>query len=363
LPAARRDIMFIPMSTQRWLVTLAMAAPACSPNDSGSTLRVCDQLSTMQSAVPPKYPGTVFTIVMENHSRHEIIGNGDAPYISSLAKQFAVANGYHDAFVHPSEANYLWMVSGENFDVLDDNDPIDHHLDSTSHLVDQIEAAKLSWKSYQEGMGAPCGLASHGRYAAKHDPFVFFNDVNGWDGTQFQPSQRCIDHVVDYSALATDITNDTIPRYAFITPDLDDDMHDGSVQDGDAWLSHEIPKIMATDAYQNGGTIFLLWDEGGGYPAEDDPPFLIISPNVKPGFASEADYDTSSYLKTVEVILGIATLPCADLAERTAIPAMTDMFTSSIDSAPPFGGAASPGKAGLALAEAPVETLDTASAR
>jgi hypothetical protein len=332
------------MSTRKWLVTLAMAAPACTPNDSGSTLRVCDQLSTMQSAVPPKYAGTVFTIVMENHSRHEILGEDEAPFINSLAKQFAVANGYHDSFVHPSEANYLWMVSGENFDVLDDNDPIDHHLDSTSHLADQLEAAKLSWKTYQEGMGAPCGLKSHGRYAAKHDPFVFFNDVNGWDGTQFQPSQRCIDHVVDYTQLATDIANDQIPRYVFITPDLDNDMHDGTVGEGDSWLAHEIPKIMATAAYQDGGAIFLLWDEGGGYPVEDDPPFLIISPNVKSGFVSEADYDTSSYLKTVEVMLGIAPLPCADLAERTAIPAMTDMFTSP-------------------LAEASVEGVDLTRAR
>jgi hypothetical protein len=332
LPLDASDIRFVLMPTRRVIVALALAVPACTPNDAGSTLRACDPLSTMASAVPPKYPGSVFTIVMENHSRNEILGNAAAPYINTLAKQFAVANGYHDSFVHPSEANYLWMVAGENFGILDDDDPIDHHLDSTSHIADQLEAAKLSWKSYQEGMGDPCGLKSHGRYAAKHNPFVFFNDVNGWDGTQFQPSQRCVDHVVDYASLAVDIANDQIPRYVFITPNLDNDMHDGSVQQGDDWLKGEVPKIMATDAYANGGVIFLLWDEGGGFPVADDPPFLVISPNAKPGFVSEADYDTSSYLKTVETYLGIAPLPCADVAERTATPTMTDMFTSSIQS-------------------------------
>ena len=35
----------------------------------------------------------------------------------------AVANGYHDSYVHPSEPNYLWMASGENFGILDDDDP------------------------------------------------------------------------------------------------------------------------------------------------------------------------------------------------------------------------------------------------
>lgn len=291
-------------------------------------MNVCDQLSTMQNALPSRYTGTVFTIVIENHSRGEVIGNHDAPFITSLAKKYAVAEGYHDSFVHPSEANYIWMVSGQNFHILDDDDPASHSIDSTSHLADQIERAGLTWKSYQEGMGAPCGLKSHGRYAAKHDPFVYFSDVNGWDGTQFQPSQRCNDHVVDYSELDKDIAQNTVPRYVFITPDLDHDMHDGSVKESDDWMKKEITKIMATNAYQDGGAIFLLGDEGGGYPADDDPPFIIISEDVKSGFVSQTDYDTSSYLKTVEMLLGVAALPC--VTERTTVAAMTDMFMDTL---------------------------------
>src|SRR4029077_3955600 len=113
------------------------------------------------------------TIVMENHSRSEILGNASAPYINGLASRGATAVGYHDSYVHPSEANYLWMVAGENFGVLDDDDPASHPIDSTSHVADQLEMAGLSWKTYQESMGDACGLTSHGRYAAKHDPFVF----------------------------------------------------------------------------------------------------------------------------------------------------------------------------------------------
>ena len=78
-------------------------------------------------------------------------------------------------------------------------------------------------------MGTPCGLTSHGRYAAKHNPFVYFDDINGWDGKKFQPSDRCNEHVVDYSQLDKDIAANDIPKYVFITPNLDNDMHDGSV--------------------------------------------------------------------------------------------------------------------------------------
>jgi phospholipase C len=307
------------------LCSLSLAGCA---NTSGNTLATCDPLiKAPTAAAAPWKGGTVFTIVMENHSRGQIFGNKQAPYINQLANDNAVAEGYHDSFVHPSEPNYFWMVAGQNFGVLDDADPGSHHLDSQAHIADQIELAGLSWKAYQESMGDPCGLTSHGRYAAKHNPFAYFNDINGWDGKAFHPEQRCNAHVVDYSQLDADIANRALPSYVFITPNLDNDMHDGSISLGDSWLANEVPKLLATDAYKNGGVIFLMWDEGGGSPASDDPPFIAISPNAVRGMTSKVDYDTSSYLKTVQNILGIAELPCAAAADRPTVESMIDLFT------------------------------------
>ncbi len=307
---------------------LLLAAAGCV-NTAGNTNQTCSPLTQPQANAAPQWKeGSVFTIVMENKSRSDILGNKNAPYINQLAKQGAVAAGYHDPFVHPSEPNYIWMVAGENFGILDDADPIKHSINSTSHIADQLELAGLSWKSYQESMGEPCGLTSHGRYAAKHNPFVYFDDVNGWDGKTFQPSQRCIDHVVDYSQLDADIAANQVPKYAFITPNLDNDMHDGSIAQGDLWLSQELPKIMATDAYKNNGVIFLLWDEGSGTLGPgDDPPFIVISPMAAAGTTSKVDYDTSSYLKTVQNILGVEEVPCVAAADRSSVNAMTDLFT------------------------------------
>ena len=309
------------------LLVLAPLVAGCGPNTSGNTLAACVPV-TQKAAHPllPMWGGTVFTIVMENHSKADILGNAQAPFINQLAKDNAIAGGYHDTYVHPSEPNYLWMAAGQNFGVLDDSDPAAHHIDSTAHIADQLEMAGLSWKSYQEGMGAPCGLVSHDRYAAKHNPFVYFNDINGWDGTTFQPSTRCNSHVVDYSQFDVDLKNNALPKYAFITPNLDNDMHDGSVALGDSWLKSEVGKIVGTEAFNNGGVIFLLWDEGSGtFGPSDDPPFIAISPNAQPGLVSATDYDTSSYLKTVQTILGIEQLPCG--TDPTGTLAMTDLFT------------------------------------
>jgi phospholipase C len=306
----------------------SFALGGCNPNDSGSADQTCAALTVTTATTTSSWTGTVFTVVMENHSYGDIIGNtDDAPYINQLAGKNAIAKGYHDAYVHPSEPNYLFMAAGENFGILDDDDPIAHSIDATSHIADQLELADVTWKTYQESMGAPCGLSSQGRYAAKHDPFVFFDDINGWNGKQFQPSARCDEHVVDYSQLDADIAANALPRYVFITPNLDDDMHDGTVQQGDTWLSNELPKLMATNNYKNGGAIFLLWDEGSGLVPADDPPFIAISPNAKQGYVSAANYDERSYLKTIETIFGLDPVPCSKTA---SVEAMSDLFTTPL---------------------------------
>lgn len=266
---------------------------------------------------------------MENKSARDIFKSSQAPYIRSLAQQYAVAAGYTDSFVHPSEPNYLWMAAGQNFGIQSDHDPDKNHVACTSHLADQIEQAGLDWKSYQESMGEPCGVKSKYPYAAKHNPFVYFDDINGWNGKGFDRPQRCLEHVVDYSEFDKDLAAGTVPKYVFITPNMQNDMHDGSIAQGDAWLQREVPKILASPAWKHGGVLFLTWDEGAllsdGQIYQDDPPMIVISPLARKGYVSTTVYDTSSFLKTVEAILGVEALPCdphPDLVE-----AFDDLFT------------------------------------
>lgn len=309
------------------LLPVIYVAGCSGPNVSGNTDVACRPLTVSAASRSQAWGGTVFTIVMENHSSGQILGNAEAPYINGLAAQGAVAAGYHDSFVHPSEPNYIWMVAGENFGILDDSDPGPGHvIGATAHIADQIEHAALSWKSYQESMGEPCTLQSHGTYAVKHNPFAYFQDINGWNGTDFKPPARCAEHLVDYSELDADIAAGTLPDYVFITPNLMDDMHDGTIADGDAWLSREVPKILATDAYRKGGVLFLLWDEGQN--AGDDPPFIVMSPSVKPGYRSKTPYDTSSYLLTVQRILALDDLPCS--AQPGSVQPMSDLFSVAL---------------------------------
>jgi len=100
------------------------------------------------------------------------------------------------------------------------------------------------------------------QYLARHNPFVFFDEVR-------TNLAYCTNHVRPYTELAADLTNNTVARFNFLTPNLTNDMHSAATGGGvpqksfrgtDGW-AREMPKILASSAYSNGGAIFIGWDE------------------------------------------------------------------------------------------------------
>ena len=87
---------------------------------------------------------------------------------------------------------------------------------------------------------------------------------------------------------------------------------------------------MATDAYKNGGVIFLLWDEGAGTlgGAATTRRSSSSRRSRRAGMVSKVQYDTTSYLKTVQNILGVDKLPCA--ADPGSVSTMFDLFATSL---------------------------------
>ena len=79
----------------------------------------------------------VFVIMMENHAYGQIIGNPDAPFTNKYAKSANAANNYF-AVAHPSSTNYLEVVGGSNFGVLNDNSPDWHNTACTTNLASGI---------------------------------------------------------------------------------------------------------------------------------------------------------------------------------------------------------------------------------
>jgi hypothetical protein len=259
--------------------------------------------------------GTIFTILLENHDYAEIVGSTNAPYINSLIAQYGLATDYMDSGTHPSLPNYLYLVSGDTqyIGIVDLDPTFFPFPKSADNLGHQMTAAGIKWRSYQEHAGGNCVLAANGNYAPKHDPFLYFDDI------QNGPNGLCAETSVDYTKFAADLASGQY-KYMWITPDLVSDGHNptgdpvAALQASDAWLSTEVPKILASQAYQQNGVLFITWDEAEGRNGDsgDQVPMIVVSPKLKSaGYKSNTATSHASYLATVEEILGLPKLGAA----------------------------------------------------
>ncbi len=304
-----------------------------------------------------------FIIVLENHSQHSVIGDANAPFITSLAQRYGEAASYFGV-THPSEPNYVAMISGSNWFTNNDNPA--NRFDHTN-LADELDAAGISWAAYMEAM--PAGdqttdfwpSSADPLYASKHNPFVLFTDIrsNPADLAKVKP----------YTDLAGDLNSPHAPRLVYITPDQCNDMHGGvfdaipghpetpcpfnSTNDdpadiqlkknADAFVQTTVTAIMSSRAWTRHSAIFIVADEGdftgnavnGGWdspagccdspvlPAGDPDispawpggtyggglvPAIVIDPSGPHHFVSDVAYNHYSLLRTIEDAWGLPEL-------------------------------------------------------
>jgi hypothetical protein len=277
---------------------------------------------------------TVFLILMENVSWPDIVNSANAPYLKNvlLPQSSCATNMFIVPGTFGSLPQYLWLESGTNWGVTNDsNDPAAHHFATTNHFVMQLQNAGISWKAYQESIsGSTCPTASSGLYAAYHNPFVYFDDI-------YLDPANCADHIRPYSELQRDLTNQTVARYNFITPNLCDDMHGSGncsagnrILLGDTWLSVEIPKIINSESYRNNGAIIITWDEGTGNVAGPFGTILLSSWAKGGGYALSNRLDHTATFRTLQEIFRVPLLYAAKTGAN-----LGDLFKPTIQLSEP----------------------------
>jgi acid phosphatase len=210
--------------------------------------------ATIPKVAPPSVRVPDFThvvvVVFENHEASSIAGNPDAPTFNALAHRYATLTHY-TAVAHPSLPNYLALVSGSTHGISSDCTDC---VVRARNLADTLAAGGKTWKTYAEDLPSPGFTGgSSGRYAKKHDPFLYFRDVAG--------SRARRDRVVSFPQLGRDLAAHRLPDFSLVVPNLCDDMHDCSVATGDAWLKAHVVPLLHSRALR-GGVVFVVFDEG-----------------------------------------------------------------------------------------------------
>jgi hypothetical protein len=349
----------------------------------------------------------VFIIVLENESASTTFGPGSpAPY---LAKALTAEGAYLPRYYgvgHESNDNYIAMISGQAPSIESQADcPLFSdlvpgtigaygqaqglgcvYLAAVPTIAGQLTSAGLTWRDYNDGMGADparesaqCGHPGLGspdntqsatatdQYATRHNPFVYFHQI-------IDDTTLCDTHVVGLDALPHDLASapDT-PNYVFITPDLCDDGHDATCASGgpgglgqaDAFLRTWVPMITSSPAFRGeNGLLIVTFDEADtndtsaccGEIAGPDSPLpgitgpgggdvgaVPLSPCITPGTVSEQPYNHYTMLRSVEDLFGLPHLGYAQLPGETSFG--TDVFTRPCPLTAPIARIHSPARA------------------
>jgi phosphatidylinositol-3-phosphatase len=298
---------------KRWslvLVALWLAAGqiACGHAQPGSPL-------ALPASVPKPKTSHVVTIVMENKEYGDVIGNPDAPYINRLAHRYGLATASYGVR-HPSEPDYLALTSGSTHGI--DTDCTDCHVAGPS-IVDQLDAAGLTWRAYMEDLPRPCFRGTEaGGYAKKHDPFMYYDAVAG-------DPNRCR-RIVPLAQLSPDLRRGKLPTYSFISPNLCNDMHDCPVGTGDHFLAQLMPTLLR--AVGQRGYVVLTWDEGSsnrgccGGSSGGRIATIVAGPPVRRGGRARRPVDQYGVLRTEEDTLGLSHLAHAGDAGHGSLDAL-----------------------------------------
>ncbi|MDP9093388.1 MAG: alkaline phosphatase family protein [Actinomycetota bacterium] len=247
----------------------------------------------------------VMVIVEENHSYDQVIGNPAMPYLNSLAASYGLATNYAGVS-HPSEPNYLAMISGSIWNNPQDATPQESTYPGPT-LVDQLAAKGIGWKAYIEDMPTACDTSDNygpGGYDVNHNPFMYFDSVRN------SPAQCARD--VPYPQFAIDLTSGSAPPFLFVTPNTTHDMHDGTYQQGDRWLAQQFPVILASAWYRQGGIVIVTFDEG---ETSDQVATIVISA-ANHGSRLAAPTNHYGLLRGVEELYGLPLLGAAASTEN-----------------------------------------------
>ena len=245
------------------------------------------QVKVTKSPLPKKIDHIVI-VIEENHSRQSIAGNRNAPYMNYLMDNGANLTNYK-AIEHPSQPNYLDIFSGSNQGVTSDRMPKSKF--NTPNLASELVDINYTFAGYSENLpsiGFNGETDSQKLYARKHNPWVNFTNVNKNENQPFSNFPK------DFKKL---------PTVSFVIPNLNNDMHNGTIKQADTWLKKNIDPYVEW-AKKNNSLLIVTFDEDDGSQSNIVPTFFV-GPMIKKG-----TYDIAanhfSLLRTIEDLYGLS---------------------------------------------------------
>jgi phospholipase C len=221
-------------------------------------------------------------------------------YYYYMASQFALSDRWFSPVSSKTVDNRIALITGGTTQGLIKDPGSDDHLPQLdiNNIYQELDQANVSWKIYYSVNQADCEdedecpaatgtsklPATDFNYLTYSARYLYDNPSGATCTPPTEPSsvvgdpsnEFCIDpsHIAPLSTYYTDLTNGTLPSYAFIEAGYgNNDEHPGSGQsilNGQQEVSKIVAALMQSNSWKD-SVFFFAYDEGGG-PYEHVPP-------------------------------------------------------------------------------------------
>ena len=182
---------------------------------------------------------------------------------------------------------------------------------NVSTVANLLNTKGISWAEYEEAIPYPgfqgVNYSNQKTYAndyvRKHNPLIMFDNTTNNDTATRQ--------IKSFTDFYNDIKNQTLPQWAFITPNMTNDGHDTNVSFGSQWLRVFVTDLMSNTYFWNDTLLLLTFDESEKYTVPNRVFSILLGgaiPNTLVGTIDNTMYSHYSSIASVSANWGLPSL-------------------------------------------------------
>jgi phospholipase C len=261
-----------------------------------------------------------------------ILPSETVPYWT-LAKNFALGDRMFQSNTGPSFVAHQYMIAGQSGGVSENPHGFVWGCDANPKtraatigpngtdlpgvfpcfdyktMADLLDAKGITWRYYAPGPTTDIFYMLSAYQAIRHIRFG-----PDWHLDVTSPETRVL----------SDIAKGKLAQVTWIVPSLANSDHPGAPPQGPDWVAN-IVNAIGKSKYWNSTTIFIAWDDWGGFydhvppPQMDDMglgfrvPVIVVGPYVKRGYVSHVTHESSGFLRYTEEVFHLPSLGTRDV--------------------------------------------------
>jgi phospholipase C len=250
----------------------------------------------------------------------------------TLAKNFTLGDRMFQSNTGPSFVAHQYMIAGQSGNASENPDGGVWGCDAPSTervaligpngtdlpgvypcfdyqtMGDLLDAKGISWKYYAPGPTTDPFFLISAFQAIRHIRFG-----PDWNNNVVSPETRVL----------TDIAGGHLAQVTWIVPASANSDHPGAPAQGPDWVANIVNAIGASP-YWNSTTIFIAWDDWGGWYDHVNPPqidamglgfrvpVIVVGPYARRGYVSHVTHESSGFLRYMEEVFNLPSLGTRD---------------------------------------------------